>query len=116
MGQVSYYHTSTIIIVFKGTLDWPLTISDIKDVILNQTVPCNFLFSLVAGLPFAGKSTLIRNLLSAALFDFPGNSTSDTWLDQYNEQGLSNYSVSILQRNLTMTFYGLLKHRDHCVC
>ena len=38
----------------------------IKELILNQTVSANLVLLLVAGLPYSGKSTVIRNVINAS--------------------------------------------------
>ena len=38
----------------------------IKDLILNQTVRANLALLVVAGLPFSGKSTVLKKLLNSS--------------------------------------------------
>ena len=43
----------------------PVDVNMILDLILNQTITTNFVLLVAAGLPYSGKSSVIRKVINA---------------------------------------------------
>ena len=86
-----YYYQCTLTVIKKHQL----TLAEMINIILNETIPCNFFVITFSDLHSSRKSTLIRDYLGKVTYTIEMPSK---FKYTYDERGLSVYNATLLKQ------------------
>ena len=86
-----YYYQCTLTVIKKHQL----TLAEMRNIILNETIPCNFFVITFSDLHSSRKSTLIRDYLGKATYTIE---IPSKFKYTYDEKGLSVYNATLLKQ------------------